>query len=222
MAPNSYQHIVILEDGTHLCTCLLLVSRGIVCRHYFKLMVENPNAKFHVMMMPTRWLKNESWNQLDIISKKAFIGVSSSQLSSDDDNTQQIFPSHCNNIQEAEIRYQVQKKVEYGRLMGNFKKALNYSMEDNDQKNLNELILNYIARKEDKREAEARNATVLEVHNMDSVLKLDDGRVYNTGDIKDPLVRRGKGRPATRRLRLLTKKIAKGLVVKFNRIMLAK
>ena len=72
--------------------------------------------------------------------------------------------------------------------MGNFKKALNYSMDDNDQKSLNDLILNYIARKEDKREAEVRNATVLEVHNMDSVLKLNDDQIYNTDDIKDPLV----------------------------------
>ena len=72
MAPNSYQHIIILDDGTHLCTCLLLVSRGIIiCRHYFKLMVENPNA--HVIMMPTRWFQNELWKNLENISKETFI-----------------------------------------------------------------------------------------------------------------------------------------------------
>jgi hypothetical protein len=147
MYPNSYQHILILNDGTHLCTCLLLVSHGIVCRHYFKLMVENPNALFHVMLMPVRWFQNESWKNLDIISQEPFIGISS-KGHQNDNNTHKIFPSHYNNIQEAEIQHHVQKKVEYGRLMGNFKKALNYSMEDNDQKNLNEIILSYIAQKE--------------------------------------------------------------------------
>jgi len=71
--------------------------------------------------------------------------------------------------------------------MGNFKKALNYLIKNNNQKNLNEFILNYIARKEDKREAEAQNAIVFEVHNM-SILKLDDGQIYNINNIKDLLV----------------------------------
>ena len=199
MAPNSYQHIIILNDGTHLCTCLLLVSRGIVCRHYFKLMVENPNALFHVMLMPTRWFKDDSWKNLDIISKEPFIGVSF-QTHQDDNNTQNIFPKHYNNIQEAEIRHHVQKKMEYGRLMGNFKKALNYSMEDDDQKDLNNLILSYITRKEKQREDEARMA-VIEDTTSDTIVRLGDGRAYNANEVKDPVVRRGKGRPATKRLK---------------------
>jgi hypothetical protein len=48
----AHQHIIIiLKDGTHLCTCLLLVSRRIICHHYFKLIVENPNALFHMILM---------------------------------------------------------------------------------------------------------------------------------------------------------------------------
>jgi hypothetical protein len=81
--------------------------------------------------------------------------------------------------------------------MGNFKKALNYSMEDDDQKNLNEIILSYIAQKEKNWELEARNIVVKQTSN--NIVKLGDGRIYNADDIKDPLVRRGKGRPATKR-----------------------
>ena len=83
IVPNSYQYIIILDDGTHLCTCLLLVSRGIICHYYFKLMVKNLNALFHVMMMLTSQFQNKSWKNLENISKKAFIGVSS-QIYSDD------------------------------------------------------------------------------------------------------------------------------------------
>lgn len=206
MSPNSYQHIIILNDGTHLCTCLLLVSRGIVCRHYFKLMVENPNALFHVMLMPTRWFQNDSWKHHNIISEEPFIGISPQGYQ--DTNTPKIFPSHCNNIQEAEIQNHVQKKVEYGRLMGNFKKALNYSMEDGDQKILNELILAYIAQKEEKRELEAINNVFME-QPSNNIVKLNDGRIYNADDIKDPIVRRGKGRPATKRLKASTEENSK-------------
>ena len=80
MVPASYQHIILLNDGTHLCTCLLLVSKGIVCRHYFKLMIENSNALFHLMLMPIRWLKDEVWNCADLIFKEPFIGTSSRNL----------------------------------------------------------------------------------------------------------------------------------------------
>jgi hypothetical protein len=149
--------------------------------------------------MPTRWLQDDSWKCLDNISKEPFIGTSS-RKHQDDNNIQKLFPRHCNNIQEAEIRHHVQKKVEYGRLMGNFKKALSYSMEDDDQRNLNDLILSYIAEKEEKREAEAQIA-VIENQTSNNVVKLTDGRVYDANDVKDPVVRRGKGRPPNKRLK---------------------
>ncbi|CAG8644274.1 19930_t:CDS:2 [Racocetra fulgida] len=87
--------------------------------------------------------------------KEPFIGVLSKNVQ-DDGSMQKVFPRHYNNVQKAEIQYRVQKKAEYGRLMGNFKKALNYSMKDDDQKVLNELILSYISEKEKKRKAESQ------------------------------------------------------------------
>ncbi|GES96856.1 protein FAR1-related sequence 5-like [Rhizophagus clarus] len=154
LVPNSYQHVIILNDGTHLCTCLLLVSHGIICRHYFKLMIENPNALFHILLMPTRWLQDDAWNQIDLISNKPFIGTSSKNLKSTSSSDPRIYPipKHHNNIQEVEVRHHTQKKVYYGRIMGHFKQALNYSLEDNDQENLDNIILTYIAEKELKQQ----------------------------------------------------------------------
>ncbi|CAG8835059.1 23523_t:CDS:2, partial [Racocetra persica] len=48
------------------------------------------------------------------------------------------------------------KKMDYGRLMGHFKKALSYSMEDDDQNTLDELILDYIAKKEEIRNVQTQ------------------------------------------------------------------
>ncbi|GET50779.1 hypothetical protein GLOIN_2v1487031 [Rhizophagus irregularis DAOM 181602=DAOM 197198] len=31
----SSQYVILLDDGSHLCTCLWLINRGIVCRHFF-------------------------------------------------------------------------------------------------------------------------------------------------------------------------------------------
>ena len=74
---NSYQHIIIFKDGTHLYTCLLLVSHGIICRHYFKLMAENSNALFYVLLIPTRWLQDDVWDRVNEIFNEPFIESSS-------------------------------------------------------------------------------------------------------------------------------------------------
>ncbi|CAG8722378.1 33926_t:CDS:2, partial [Racocetra persica] len=63
---------------------------------------------------------------------------------------------------------------------GYFKKVLSYSMEDDDQNALDELILDYIAKKE-------------EIQNIQTQLvSVEESQAYD--NIKDPVVRRSKGR----------------------------
>ncbi|CAB4416175.1 unnamed protein product [Rhizophagus irregularis] len=185
MIPSSYQHIVTFEDGTHICTCLLLVSHGIICRHYFKLMVENSNALFHLLLMPTRWLQDDAWNHVNTIFNEPFIGTSSKNLKQiqDNDTVQQanFIPMHYDNIQE---------------------KAVDYSLEDNDQQSLDDIILAYISEKQAKREAMAQLETnILEEHRNSNVIELYDGRVYDIDSIKDPTRHNCKGRPTTKRMK---------------------
>jgi hypothetical protein len=198
MTSKSYQHIIILNDGTHLCTCLLLVSHGIICRHYFKLMVENQNALFHIMLMPARWLQDNAWENIESIYNEPFINACAHK--SQNENMQEFIPRHYNNVQEVQVRHHIKRKMEYGRIMGHFKKALNYSIEENDQHHLDDLILSYIADKEKQREN--TQLIVTEEHQTsNNIVKLPDGRVYDADDVRDPLVHRGKGRPHTKRLK---------------------
>ncbi|POG73671.1 hypothetical protein GLOIN_2v1839756 [Rhizophagus irregularis DAOM 181602=DAOM 197198] len=30
------QYVILLDDSSHLCTCLWLINRGIICRHFFR------------------------------------------------------------------------------------------------------------------------------------------------------------------------------------------
>jgi hypothetical protein len=46
------QHVILLNDGSHLCTCLWLINRGIVCRHFFRVMSYSINAQFHISLIP--------------------------------------------------------------------------------------------------------------------------------------------------------------------------
>ncbi|CAB5380290.1 unnamed protein product [Rhizophagus irregularis] len=168
------------------------------CYDYRQLMVENQDAVFHILLMSARWLQDNAWENIESLYNEPFISAGGHK--SQNTTLQGFIPRHYKNVQEVQVRHQMQKKMEYGRIMGHFKKALNYSIEENDQKNLDNLILSYIANKEKQREN--TQLAVIEGHQTsDDIVKLSDGRVYNASDIKDPLAHRGKGRPPTKRLR---------------------
>ncbi|CAB4384383.1 unnamed protein product [Rhizophagus irregularis] len=57
--PKCYQHVILLNTGEYLCTCFMLVTHGIICKHFFKVFVETPKAYFHLVLIPKRWYKDE-------------------------------------------------------------------------------------------------------------------------------------------------------------------
>ena len=61
------KHFVVLYDDTmHLCTCLTLLNRGLICRHFFATMLVSPIAKFHIGLIPHHWYTNESVVEADL------------------------------------------------------------------------------------------------------------------------------------------------------------
>src|ERR1051325_10538043 len=56
------QHVILLNDGSHLCTCLWLINRGIVCRHFFRVMSYSVNAQFHISLISKRWYNNNKYD----------------------------------------------------------------------------------------------------------------------------------------------------------------
>src|SRR5207248_846198 len=47
--------VILLNDGTYKCSCMSLVNRGIVCRHYFSIMLRTSQARFHIGFLNPRW-----------------------------------------------------------------------------------------------------------------------------------------------------------------------
>ncbi|CAB4416291.1 unnamed protein product [Rhizophagus irregularis] len=47
--------VILLTNGSHYCSCLSLINKGIICRHYFQIMLRSPTAKFHLKLIPSRW-----------------------------------------------------------------------------------------------------------------------------------------------------------------------
>lgn len=47
-------YIVLLNDDTHLCTCMMLINKGIVCRHFFCVGTYSDLAVFHINLISSR------------------------------------------------------------------------------------------------------------------------------------------------------------------------
>src|SRR3954451_19014406 len=52
-------HVVLLKNNSHICSCLMSIRKGIVCRHYFQVMLNTCEAKFHICLIPSRWYQKE-------------------------------------------------------------------------------------------------------------------------------------------------------------------
>jgi len=47
-------YVLLLQNFAHLCSCLTIIRQGIVCRHYFQVMLATSDAKFHIRLIPSR------------------------------------------------------------------------------------------------------------------------------------------------------------------------
>ncbi|GBC36650.2 hypothetical protein GLOIN_2v1790588 [Rhizophagus irregularis DAOM 181602=DAOM 197198] len=59
MVSNWNHHILILNDGSFLCTCFTIINFGIPCRHFFCLMRYTSNAQFAMALINRRWFNDD-------------------------------------------------------------------------------------------------------------------------------------------------------------------
>ncbi|EXX67552.1 hypothetical protein RirG_113300 [Rhizophagus irregularis DAOM 197198w] len=59
MAVNttSVNYVALFQDHSHICTCLLLTSEGLVCHHFFQVMLRTQKAQFTFNLLKSRWYK---------------------------------------------------------------------------------------------------------------------------------------------------------------------
>src|SRR2546423_12694313 len=62
---NRSQFVVLLDDGTHYCTCLYLIYSGFVCRHFFSVMIHSKKALFNIKLINSHWYSKEGLVLID-------------------------------------------------------------------------------------------------------------------------------------------------------------
>ncbi|CAG8787577.1 17105_t:CDS:1, partial [Racocetra fulgida] len=52
------QFIVLLTDGSHRCTCNLLITHEYPCQHFYKVLRSSSQARWHIGLVASRWYKD--------------------------------------------------------------------------------------------------------------------------------------------------------------------
>jgi hypothetical protein len=70
-------YVVLLNDGTHLCTCLLLINKGLICRHFFRIATYSQTATFHITLISPHWYLEPNNKQETLIQQMSAITLCS-------------------------------------------------------------------------------------------------------------------------------------------------
>ena len=64
--PRRTQFVLLLSDGSHVCTCRLLQNKGLVRMHVFHLKRDNDSVKYHIHLIPRRWFKESMQDNINL------------------------------------------------------------------------------------------------------------------------------------------------------------
>ncbi|CAG8836045.1 24012_t:CDS:2, partial [Gigaspora margarita] len=125
------QYVILFNDGSHLCTCLWLINRGIVYRHFFRVMSYSQHACFHITLIFSWWYSNKK----ACIDQQTHFLVPMYQITRNTLSQLPLQPllfGHLTDIKKIAIAKQKQTpKQKYGLGMGYAKKALDYAIRAN-------------------------------------------------------------------------------------------
>jgi len=184
---NRSQFVILLDDGTHYCTCLYLIYAGFVCRHFFAVMLQSKIAQFNIKLVPSRWYSEEGF----MIAEKVF--EKSIQFIENEDQKQTgtfliINTIRGQDVYSGSVKYLDSKKGQYGHGLGLCKKALNLAIENKSIQIFEEILQQFINAQVNT----MQNGTLADQHND----VYSEAEVYS---IANPFQHKGKERPANKR-----------------------
>jgi hypothetical protein len=188
---NKHVHfIIIIDPVSYLCSCMSSISRGIVCRHYFKVMITSVIAGFQIQMVPSRWYI-DSQKDKDVVVKTYFVNQEAEQNFSDATlvpNSLTI-PLSVTTV----LRCAAKKKAKYGEVWGLARQATQLAIEHESHNEIIGWLKQFINRQ-------------IEMITHTELVRNSDNKENELEQIENPLVSRCKGRPETKRYKSSTEK----------------
>ncbi|GBC03781.1 hypothetical protein RclHR1_05310008 [Rhizophagus clarus] len=115
------EDVAVLKDGSHLCTCLYIISRGLVCRHFFRILRASNNAKFNMALIASRWYKDDISNNIEISNNSSACNFSYIQQIRNTIRPQPNSKEHLS------------KRKRYGKIYGLARHVIQLAVDNDDQ-----------------------------------------------------------------------------------------
>ncbi|PKK75069.1 hypothetical protein RhiirC2_774061 [Rhizophagus irregularis] len=151
-----YNIVILLDDGNYLCICLETITKGIICQHFWRVMLYSNSVKFHIIIIPVRWYKDSILTNLNI-NLKNFLILTAIETTTDTSTLSQItsctFQSlHC--IQRSDnnevICQNTNQRNRFGIVFSIVKTAVNIALKTNSDRELIQLLKDFIKAKREK------------------------------------------------------------------------
>jgi hypothetical protein len=172
-------YVILFDEGTHLCTCLLLINKGLVCRHFLRVGTYSKHATFHISIIPNRWYLNTNIHPNDLLQQYSSIPVCGMVQEENVETEKSINFQHFFSFQvdshSSQPAVKSNKSI-YAELFGLSKKGIDCALKANMQHELVNLLKAFIY--------DAQNKNVQEVEPF--------------ADINNPAITKHKGRPPKR------------------------
>jgi hypothetical protein len=136
----------------HLCTCLEIITKGIICQHFWRIMLYSSLAQFHIRIIPIRWYNNNVLTNLNVNLENSPILTAVKpltltllpQVNFTFQSLQQLQESNYNNVI---INKNTSQRNRFGIAFSTAKIAVNITLETNSE--LIKLLKEFIAAKRD-------------------------------------------------------------------------
>jgi hypothetical protein len=197
---QKFKHFILLmNNSAHLCSCLATVTRGIVCRHYFSLMIHTHTAAFHIQLIRQRWYKSSELNGRN----EPFIYAAKFQnmelLKQPESPISYLTAmAYQDNIDtwNQKSRSNLDERIFFGKVMGMAKKVTLKAVESRDTR-IFEIFQQYLNGFEDDNNSEDSNEDLNSGGEMD-----EHDENYNSLILRNPIKKPKKGRPkGTKRIK---------------------
>ncbi|RIB01187.1 hypothetical protein C2G38_2297101 [Gigaspora rosea] len=188
------------------------IFKGIVCCHYFRIMMHSEMAAFHISMIPTRWYKDEYQDRET--SKEDNIMFNNKKVALDPASNNCTIPMRktvTKPVTTLVAKKTVDKRNQYGQIWGLARKATYLAM-DNKNSEIIQVLMKYINKKKNKLQAEILppEETESELESgEESEYELESGEesetmatepVVSLVNVQNPSKVVGKGRPPKKKI----------------------
>ena len=161
-------YVVLLNDGSHLCTCLLLLNKGLICRHFFRVATYSQLATFHITLISSRWYLKPNINLEIFLQQMSAIILCSTtnleeSLSTINNTFKYLFsirPITYNSHSIAKSN-----KIIYGELFGLSKKVIDLAIKANMYQELKVFLYDIQNKINERQQTNNTNDDVIGVNN---------------------------------------------------------